>query len=314
MSTSENSQGSPSVSSGEKSKQSQEEVAQVCKDRLAQHRKSLLKKMILSDQLDMRDPQCVAEFAQEVYDSMLDLEMVYKVDHDYLSKSQTEIKDTSRAFLVEWIIDVHRKFRLLAETLHITVSIIDRYLSRCPTKKSDLHLLGVAALLISTKYEEIYPPELKDLLSISENKFTKLDVLKMETKILSALEFNFTPPTSLRFLERYRKLSNTASDDQIFFFAQYIVEISLLDSSLLKHKPSEIAGAGLILAAKAIKRINAWNKDMERATGYKEDHLKTVVEEVKSFAYEINPKFLSTLKYKFSKPEYFEVANVPFKF
>ena len=61
---------------------------------------------------------------------MIALEPIYKVDHDYLSKSQTEIKDTSRAFLVEWIIDVHRKFRLLPETLHITVSIIDRYLAR----------------------------------------------------------------------------------------------------------------------------------------------------------------------------------------
>jgi hypothetical protein len=38
-------------------------------------------------------------------------------------------------------------------------------------------LLGVAALLIATKYEEIYPPELKDLLSVSENKFTKEEVL-----------------------------------------------------------------------------------------------------------------------------------------
>ncbi len=245
---------------------------------------------------------------------MLELEPLYQVEHDYLQKSQSEIKDTSRAFLVEWIIDVHRKFRLLPETLHITVSIIDRYLATKPIKKADLHLLGVASLLISTKYEEIYPPELKDLLSISENKFTKSDVLRMETKILSSLSFNFTPPTALRFLERYRKLSNTASDDQIFFFALYIVEISLLDSSLLKHKPSEIAAAALILAAKAIKRINAWNKDMERATGYKEDHLKSIVEDVKSFAYEINPKFLSTLKYKFSKPEYFEVATIPFKF
>jgi G2/mitotic-specific cyclin-B, other len=71
----------------------------------------------------------------------------------------------------------------------------------------------VTALLISTKYEEIYPPELKDLLSVSENKFTKTEVLKMESKILSTLEFNFMYPSSLRFLERYRKLSNTASDD-----------------------------------------------------------------------------------------------------
>jgi cyclin B len=97
-------------------------------------------------------------------------------------------------------------------------------------------LLGVTALLISTKYEEIYPPELKDLLNVSENKFTKAEVLQMENKILSTLEFNFMAPSALRFLERYKKLSNTASDDQIFYFAQYLCEISLLDSSLLKYE------------------------------------------------------------------------------
>ena len=48
-------------------------------------------------------------------------------------------------------------------------------------------MLGVAALLISTKYEEIYPPELKDLLNISENKFTKEEVLQMENSILTTL-------------------------------------------------------------------------------------------------------------------------------
>jgi len=74
-------------------------------------------------------------------------------------------------------------------------------------------MLGVAALLLSTKYEEIYPPDLKDLLSISENKFTKEEVLQMEFQILTTLQFNFFAPSSLRFLERYRKLSNTASDD-----------------------------------------------------------------------------------------------------
>lgn len=202
----------------------------------------------------------------------------------------------------------------MPETLYVTINIIDRYLSIQEIKKSQLHLLGVTALLISTKYEEIYPPELKDLLSVSENKFSKAEVLSMEYKILTTLEFNFLAPSALRFLERFRKLSNTASDDQIFFFAQYLCEISLLDASLLKYKQSEIAAAALALSAKAIKRINAWNKEMEKNTGYKEEDLKEVIEDVKSFAYEVNPKFLSTLKYKFTKPEYFEVANIPFKF
>lgn len=180
----------------------------------------------------------------------------------------------------------------MSETLYVTINIVDRYLSLKQIKKAELHLLGVTALLISTKYEEIYPPELKDLLQVSENKFTKQEVLKMESKILSTLDFDFMYPSSLRFLERFRKLSTTASDDQIFYFAQYINEIALLDASLLKYKQSEIAAASLILSARAIKRINAWNKEMEKCTGYKEEDLKSAIEDVKQFAYEVNPKFL----------------------
>ncbi len=121
---------------------------------------------------------------------------------------------------MEWIIDVHRKFRLMPETLYVTVYIVDKFMSLQHIKKAELHLLGVTALLISTKYEEIYPPELKDLLNVSENKFTRQEVMKMETKILSLLEFSFMYPSSLRFLERYRKISSVAQyDEQIFFFA-----------------------------------------------------------------------------------------------
>jgi hypothetical protein len=72
----------------------------------------------------------------------------------------------------------------MSETLYTTVFLIDRYLSLQPIKKSQLHILGVTALLIATKYEEIYPPELKDLLSVSENKFTRQEVLAMELDML----------------------------------------------------------------------------------------------------------------------------------
>jgi cyclin A len=84
----------------------------------------------------MRNPQYIAEFAQPVYNSMIESEKLYLIDNEYLKKVQTEIKDTSRGFLVEWIIDVNRKFRLLPETLYVTVAIIDRYLSKVNLKKS----------------------------------------------------------------------------------------------------------------------------------------------------------------------------------
>ncbi len=87
--------------------------------------------MVFSDQLEMRDPQMVAEFATDIYINMRKTEQNLKIDADYLSKTQipSEVKDTSRAFLIEWIIDVHRKFRLVPETLYVTVFIIDRFLS-----------------------------------------------------------------------------------------------------------------------------------------------------------------------------------------
>ena len=118
-----------------------------------------------------------------------------------------------------------------------------------------------------------------------------------------------------RFLERFRRLSSTtAPEDKVFFFAQYIQEISLLDASLLKYRPSELAAASLILSAKSLKKVNIWTKEMEKATNLTEEHMNKVAEDVKSFVLEVNPKFLTTLKYKFSKQEYMEAASIAFKF
>ena len=86
--------------------------------------------MILSDQLDFRDPQNLSEYAQEIFMNMMKEEKDWMVDPEYLQKVQTEIKDTSRAFLIEWIIDVHRKFRLVPEALYVTQLIIDQYMSK----------------------------------------------------------------------------------------------------------------------------------------------------------------------------------------
>jgi hypothetical protein len=84
----------------------------------------------------------------------------------------------------------------------------------------------------------------------------------------------------------------------------------LLDSFLLKHPCSQLAAAAFILSAKNIKKINAWNIEMERTTGIKEKDIKEAIDDLKQFALEVNPKFLSTLKYKFQKNEYLGVASI----
>lgn len=76
--------------------------------------------MPISDQVEFNNPQNVSEFQQAGYENMRREEEVCMFDCDYISKVQTELRDTSRAFLLEWIIDVHRKFRLTPECLYVT--------------------------------------------------------------------------------------------------------------------------------------------------------------------------------------------------
>ena len=64
------------------------------------------------------------------------------------------------------------------------------------------------------------------------------------------LNFKVTAPSAYRFMERFRYLSPTFDDKEVFFYAQYIQEVSLLDASLLRFKPSEVAAASLILSAR----------------------------------------------------------------
>ena len=149
---------------------------------------------------------------------------------------------------------------------------------------------------------------------VSENLFTKPMVLQMERDILMEINWQVTAPSAYRFLERFRRLSVALNDDEVFFYAQYLQEISLLDASLLRFRPSQLAASALILSSKQLKKINCWNKEMEKYSSYKEADLTECMEEIKTFAMEINPKFISTLKYKFSKPEYLAVAKHQFKF
>ena len=88
-------------------------------------------------------------------------------------RAQRDINENVRAILVDWIISVHSKFKLLPETLYLTINLIDRYFSLFQVRKSDVQLVGVAALLIATKYEEIYPPTVKDYIYLTDNTYTR---------------------------------------------------------------------------------------------------------------------------------------------
>lgn len=132
-----------------------------------------------------------------------------------------------RGILVDWIIEVHLKFKLLPETLFLTVSLIDRYLEKTQIMRTKLQLVAVSAMLIASKYEEIYAPEVRDFVFITDNAYTKEEILAMEMSILTSLQFSITTPSAFRFLERFSKVAQCG--DTEFNLARYLIELPLIE-------------------------------------------------------------------------------------
>ncbi len=159
---------------------------------------------------------------------------------------QHDINAKMRAILIDWLVEVHMKFRLVPETLHLCVNIIDRYCSTVQVQRSKLQLVGVTALLIACKYEEIYPPEVRDCVYITDRAYQSSEVLDMEQDIVQKLAFRITVPTAYPFLQRFLSIINAPS--VIKHASSYYTERTLQEHDMLKYPPSLICLSAVILA------------------------------------------------------------------
>ena len=196
-------------------------------------------------QSKIQNPQNVEEYFTEIYLTLKSTEEQFLPDSNYMSK-RSDINSKMRSILLDWLVEVHLKYKLLPETLYITTNIIDRYLSKKDIKRTKLQLVGVTSMFIASKYEDIYPPEVKDFSYITDNAYTNKEILKMEMEILTTLNFNITFPTPYRFIEIYRKLLNL--DDKTFCFSWFCIELCLIEYKMIKYKPSFLAASAVFCA------------------------------------------------------------------
>ena len=166
------------------------------------------------------------------------------IDLKFLSK-QSEFTFKHRAILIDWIHSTHKRFKLQAETLFLSINILDRYCTCRSIRISQLQLLGLTVLFLSAKYEEIYAPELNSLLKSIDCVFLKEQVATLEKDILFALDYSITKPTSLKFFIRNAELIGTRGN--IYSFGLYLLELAF-DHKIVAYKPSVIASAAVVLA------------------------------------------------------------------
>ncbi|XP_071675492.1 cyclin-A3-1-like isoform X1 [Lolium perenne] len=211
----------------------------------------------------------------------LEAEQLRRPRDDYIGTIQNDISANMRGILVDWLVDVADEFKLLADTLYLAVSYIDRFLTVSVVSRNKLQLLGVASLLVAAKYEEIYLPKVNEFSEITDGTYTKQQVVKMEADILKFLNFQVGGPTIRTFLRKFLtscRGGNPASAKRLELTCSYLAELSLIDYDCIKFLPSVIAAACLFVARLTISpKTRPWNLTLQESTGYKVSDLKSCI-------------------------------------
>ena len=235
-------------------------------------------------------------------------------DYTYLAR-QTEINEKMRSILVDWLIDVHFKFGFTDETLFMTISIIDRYLSICQITRTNFQLLGITALMIACKHEEIDLPKIDDFIYITDNAYVKSEVVKMEEDVLSKLNFAFLFPSPIKFYEYLSFHFNFEKKHHMM--GKYLMESFLLDIKNCKYKPSIVSCACTYIVMKFFKMKNYqesyhkkfYNLD-ENNEKYSEHNIKECAKDICLYVDNINKTNYQACVKKYSKPEQENVAII----
>ncbi|XP_046807737.1 G2/mitotic-specific cyclin-A [Lucilia cuprina] len=216
----------------------------------------------------------VVEYQRSILEYFRESEKKHRPKPHYMRR-QTDINYSMRTILVDWLVEVSEEYNLDTETLYLSVSYIDRFLSHMSVVRNKLQLVGTAAMYIASKYEEIYPPDVAEFVFITDDTYNKAQVLRMEQIILKILAFDLCTPTAYVFINTYSVLTDIP--DKVKFLTLYIAELSLLEADpYLRFHPSMISAASLALA-RYLCNLPMWSAELEEITTYRLEDLKEVI-------------------------------------
>jgi len=262
---------------------------------------------------DKENPQLCAEYAPVMYAYLRKVEEGLVIKKDFLMGSH--INGKMRAVLVDWLIEVHSQFKLLQETLYITIYIIDRYLQQegVHVRRNKLQLVGVTAMFLASKVEEMYAPEINDFVYITDNAYTAGEIRQMELKLLAALKFNFSRPLPLHFLRRNSKAGDV--DVLQHTVAKYLVELTLLEYDMAHYPPSAVAAAALFLSLRLLEPdstlSSVWTVTLQHYSTYTGRDLLPIVTKLAQALVRAKENKLQAVRVKYQSKKLMKVSDMP---
>ncbi|KAI8987224.1 cyclin-like protein [Pilobolus umbonatus] len=230
---------------------------------------------------DPIDKMMMYEYSDEIFANLYAHETTTMANPGYAGTQQHEVSWKMRSVLIDWVIEIHCLFQLLPETLFLAVNIIDRFLSLRTVVLGKLQLVGITALFIATKFEEISSPTIQDFLYMTDKAVKEEELVKAECFILKVIDFRMCYANPLNFLRRiYVREENC--DIHTRMLAKYFMEVSCVDNRFMETRPSAIAAASLWLAKKMLLRGN-WSDHLTELSGYTTNDMKSIVETMLDF-------------------------------
>ncbi|KAL6017805.1 G2/mitotic-specific cyclin [Candidozyma auris] len=182
-----------------------------------------------------------------------------------------------RSILVDWLVEMHQKFRLLPETLFLAINIMDRFMSVESVQIDKLQLLATGSLFIAAKYEEVFSPSVKNYAYFTDESYTEDQILQAEKYILTILNFDLNYPNPMNFLRRISKADDY--DVQSRTLGKYLLEISIIDYKFIGMLPSLCSASAMYIARLILGKDPVWNGNLiYYSGGYRVDDLRECVE------------------------------------
>lgn len=249
----------------------------------------------------------VEEYQVDILAYLREAEKRHRPKPQYMKK-QPDINQSMRTILVDWLVEVCEEYRLQNETLCLAISYIDRFLSFMSVVRAKLQLVGTAAMFIAAKYEEIYPPDVGEFVYITDDTYSKTQVLRMEQLILKVLGFDLSVPTTLVFTSVYCVMNDVP--DKVKYMCMYLCELSLLDADpYLTYQPSKIAAGALALSRYTLD-LPVWSRMLETNVGYRLKDLRDIILDLNKTHQRAESMAQQAIQEKFKANKYMQVSTI----
>ncbi|KAJ8346040.1 hypothetical protein SKAU_G00302330 [Synaphobranchus kaupii] len=181
------------------------------------------------------------------------------------------INDTMRYILVDWLVEVTTMKDFSSPALHVTVSCVDRYLALHAVPKARLQLLGIACMVVCTRYISKEILTIREAVWLTDNTYKYEDLVRMMGEVISVLDGKIRTPTVLDYGEVLLALSPL--ERRGTHLLSYICELSLLYTSLTLPSPARLASAALLLTRALHHHASVWPGQLAEYTSFSKEEL-----------------------------------------